>query len=65
MACIVCHMAPRTGRPPLDNPRTEIIRIRLTPDERERLQELADVAGRPLALWMHDDLLRRRRRPTA
>jgi hypothetical protein len=62
VACIVSRMAPRTGRPPIDNPRTEIIRIRLTPDERDRLQGLADAAGQPLALWMHDDLLRKRRR---
>lgn len=62
MACILSLMTPRTGRPPIDNPRTEIIRIRFTPDERDALQRAADEAGQPLALWMHDDLLRKRRK---
>jgi hypothetical protein len=36
--------------------------VRVTEDERDELTALAAAAGQPLALWMHDDLLRKRRR---
>lgn len=32
-------MSPRTGRPPSDNPKSERIYIRVTPDEKAEIQE--------------------------
>ncbi len=47
-------MVPRTGRPPVTGQsRDEIIRVRMTTEERATLQARADAAGIPLALWIH------------
>lgn len=32
-------MSPRNGRPPLDNPKSERLFIRVTPDEKKEIQE--------------------------
>lgn len=32
-------MSPRNGRPPLDNPKSERLFIRVTPDEKRKIQE--------------------------
>ena len=50
-------MVPRTGRPPVTGQsRDEIIRVRMTAEERAELQAEADAAGKPLALWIHGKL---------
>lgn len=38
-------MSPRTGRPPIENPRNQDINIRLTAREKEELQYVADELG--------------------
>lgn len=37
------------GRPPTDNPRTELLRVRVTPAELDRVQKAAARAQEPLA----------------
>lgn len=34
-------MSPRTGRPPLENPKTARIEIRVSPDEKQEIMEYA------------------------
>lgn len=48
---------PRTGRPPLDNPRTVVQRVRLTPDEDASIRGAAERAGMTVADWMRAKLL--------
>lgn len=38
-------MSPRTGRPPKDNPRNDDLNIRLTRQEKEEIQSVADALG--------------------
>ncbi|HET6916263.1 MAG TPA: hypothetical protein VFH56_09270 [Acidimicrobiales bacterium] len=46
------------GRPPITGTaRGEILRVRVSTDERALMQAAADKAGQPLALWAHDRLL--------
>lgn len=35
------NMSPRTGRPPLENPKTARIEIRVSPDEKQEIMEYA------------------------
>lgn len=51
-------MPPRTGRPPTTGEtRNEVLRVRVSEAERERMQAAADRAEQPLAVWMHDRLI--------
>jgi uncharacterized protein (DUF1778 family) len=34
-------MMTRTGRPPIDNPRNKHLQVRLLPEEKERIKEVA------------------------
>lgn len=56
MAYILSGM-PRTGRPRIDNPRSEILRVRLTADERDMLAAAADRAGQSLTAWTRARLI--------
>ncbi len=38
-------MSPRTGRPPVDNPKTERLFIRVSPDEKKEIQEFSKNSG--------------------
>lgn len=38
-------MSPRTGRPPVDNPKTERLFIRVSPDEKREIQEFSKSSG--------------------
>lgn len=38
-------MSPRTGRPPIENPRSESLNIRLTKGEAKLIQDCADALG--------------------
>ncbi len=38
-------MSPRMGRPPSDNPKTERLFIRVTPNEKKEIQEFAKKSG--------------------
>lgn len=42
--------------------RTEVIRFRLQPEERQAFQEAADLAGVPLSAWIRERLRRAARR---
>ncbi len=42
---IVNDMSPRTGRPPSDNPRTNVVPVRYADDEMKILKAAADKAG--------------------
>ncbi len=42
------------GRPPADNPRTEIIRFRVTPDEAAEIDRRRD--GRTISEWVRSRL---------
>ncbi len=48
---------PRTGRPPVDNPRTEIVRYRLTAAELATLTAAAERAGQSLTDYARDKAL--------
>lgn len=51
------------GRPPeTGTTRSTPILVRLTPEEREALQSVADAAGEPLASWVRDVALRAARK---
>lgn len=50
-------MSPRTGRPPIDNPRTETIKFRATREERAAIAAAAERAGQTLADWMRGKLI--------
>lgn len=39
------EMSPRMGRPPSDNPKTERLFIRVTPNEKKEIQEFAKKSG--------------------
>jgi uncharacterized protein (DUF1778 family) len=49
-------MSPRTGRPPSDNPRTEILRIRLAANELAVIVAAAEQAGQTIADWARTEL---------
>jgi len=57
VACIVAPMVPRTGRPPVDNPRRIIRRIRLSDAEDASVVAAAEAAGQDVAEWMRDRVL--------
>lgn len=38
-------MSPRTGRPKSDNPKTERLFIRVTPDEKKEIQDFSAKSG--------------------
>lgn len=38
-------MSPRTGRPPSDNPKSERLFIRVTPDDKKKIQDFANESG--------------------
>lgn len=38
-------MAPTQGRPPIDNPKSERLYIRVTPDEKAEIQEITKKTG--------------------
>lgn len=57
MSAILVSMSPRTGRPPIDNPRTDTIKFRVTPDEHATVSAAAERAGQNLADWMRAKLL--------
>lgn len=48
--------AKRMGRPPSPNPRTEVLRVRLTPDEMHTLRNRAQAAEQQLGPYVHDIL---------
>lgn len=54
MAAILLTMTPRTGRPKLDNPRSQIVRFRVTADELDRLTTAAGKAGQTVADYCRD-----------
>lgn len=39
------RMAPTQGRPPIDNPKSERLYIRVTPDEKAEIQEITKKTG--------------------
>ena len=39
------NMSPRTGRPPSDNPKSERLFIRVTPDDKKKIQDFANESG--------------------
>jgi len=41
-------MSPRTGRPLSENPKTERLFIRVTPEEKKEIQEFSKKSGRGL-----------------
>jgi uncharacterized protein (DUF1778 family) len=57
VSAILDGMSPRTGRPPLDNPRSETIKFRATPDDADLIRAAAQRAGMNLADWMRMKLL--------
>lgn len=50
-------MTPRTGRPPVDNPRTIHRAVWLTPDEAALLDAAVERSGQTRADWMRQRLL--------
>lgn len=38
-------MSPRTGRPPIENPKSERLYIRVSPDEKKKIQEFTEKNG--------------------
>lgn len=38
-------MSPRTGRPPSDNPKTDRLFIRVTPNDKKEIQEFSEKSG--------------------
>jgi uncharacterized protein (DUF1778 family) len=50
------------GRPKLDNPRSEVVRYRVTSDELRALQAAADKAGQTLTDYARDRALAAARR---
>lgn len=62
MAAIVGGMSPRTGRPRLDNPRTETVRYRVTADELAQLTAAALKAGQTVTDYARDKALAAARR---
>lgn len=38
-------MSPRTGRPPLENPKTERLFIRVTPADKKEIQDFSEKSG--------------------
>lgn len=38
-------MSPRTGRPKIENPKTERLFIRVTPEEKKEIQEFSNQSG--------------------
>lgn len=48
---------PRRGRPPLDNPRSEVVRYRVTPDELAALTAAAAKAEQSLTDYARDKAL--------
>lgn len=38
-------MSPRTGRPPSDNPKTERLFIRVTPEDKKEIREFSKNSG--------------------
>ena len=55
-------MTARIGRPPSDNPRTEVVQYRCTPDELAALQAAADRAGQPMRAYARDAALAKAKR---
>lgn len=55
-------MSPRTGRPKLDNPRTETVRYRVTTDELATLAAAAVRAGQTVTDYCRDRALAAARR---
>ncbi|NWO21381.1 hypothetical protein HW273_05660 [Oribacterium sp. oral taxon 102] len=41
-------MSPRTGRPKSDNPKTERLYIRISPDEKKEIQDFTSKSGHSL-----------------
>jgi hypothetical protein len=54
----------RRGRPPLDNPRRNIERIRTTDDEHALIEAASTVAGTTPAEWMRTTLIAAAKRQT-
>lgn len=48
---------PRTGRPKLDNPRSETVRFRVTAEELSTLTEAAEKAGQSVTDFSRDRAL--------
>lgn len=59
MGSEVTKGTPRRGRPPLDNPRSERVFLRVTAAEAERLRELAESRGQTLSDYLRESGLRR------
>lgn len=38
-------MSPRTGRPPLENPKSERLYIRVSPDEKKKIKDFIEKNG--------------------
>lgn len=38
-------MSPKAGRPPIDNPKSERLFIRVTPDEKKEIQDFSKKTG--------------------
>ncbi len=50
-------LMPRTGRPPVDNPRSEVVRYRLTAGELATLTAAAEKAGQTPTDYARDKAL--------
>lgn len=55
-------MSPRTGRPPSENPRNYVLRIRLSDDEREAVERAAEAGDAKPAIWAREQLGRAAKR---
>jgi predicted HicB family RNase H-like nuclease len=53
-------MAARMGRPPLEDPRSETLRVRVSADERAAIEAEAAEAGETLSEWLRERLLSER-----
>lgn len=53
---------PRTGRPPLEDPRSAVTSVRLTAAEHAAARTAAARAGVPLGAWMRDAVVAATRR---
>jgi len=50
-------MSPRTGRPPLENPRSNARHVRLSDDELKLTMAAADKAGQSWGDWAREKLI--------
>lgn len=50
-------MSPRLGRPPSDNPRRNLVNLRLTDDELAAFRAAAEDAGVQLGVWVRERAL--------